>query len=153
MSGPRDMTLPSALNGTNGKTRTIIPTEEQPAKRRAQPGNKHLRDEPDINNANLDVDPWEEYNALKELLTGDVSRDTLAGRTEVNEAQIVVFSQARELARYYGLPILDNLVDHMLRFSISKGRKSRKEFVQSFQMAVQGQEAQPGMLERILGPR
>ena len=92
----------------------------------------------------------EEYNPLEQLLDGDVSRETLATRTELNEEQIYVFSAGRSIADYYGMKGLDDLIDHLLRFNISKGRKSRIEFVKAFQMANNGHDVQGGFLSDVM---
>jgi hypothetical protein len=83
----------------------------------------------------------EEYNSMKELLDGgDPSKPfELDSRTEVNELQILHFARAEAMAEYYGIPILHDFVTNIKRLSISKNRKSRKEFVAAHQSSLYGQ--------------
>lgn len=73
---------------------------------------------------------FDEYNALNELLRPGEGEE-LDARSEVNENQIIQFARARAIADYHGIPALDDFVNDILRLSLSKGRKSRKEFVKA----------------------
>lgn len=78
----------------------------------------------------------EDYNPLQELFRpGDGPRG-IDTRSEVNEIQIIQMARARAVAKHFGIALLDEFVNDILRLSLSKNRKSRKEFVQSFQSAM-----------------
>jgi hypothetical protein len=100
----------------------------------------------------------EEYGmaeALKELLDpgDDKNHRKLDARTELNPRQVVVFSKARALAEYYRIPILDKYVTNIQRMNISKGRKSRKEFVSGLQSSLYGSDEVRASGLRGLGDR
>lgn len=52
----------------------------------------------------------------------------LEAKTDINDAQIMAFSQARAFAKKYKIPLLNELVANISKYSISRGRKGRKEF-------------------------
>ena len=49
-------------------------------------------------------------------------------KTELNDAQIMAFSQARAFANKYKVPLLNEFVKNLSKYSISRNRKGRKEF-------------------------
>lgn len=92
----------------------------------------------------------EDYNPLSELLS--VGKDPLDidARSEVNELQMIHIARARIIAEHFDIPLLKSFVRHILTLSLSKGRKSRKEFVQAFQSANMGEtEATAGILANM----
>ena len=49
-------------------------------------------------------------------------------KTEVNDAQIMAFSKGRAFAKRYKVPLLAEFINNISKYSISKNRKSRKEY-------------------------
>lgn len=116
-------------NGSNGGREQLLPD--------MLGGNRGIRD------MNL-----EEYNALKETLTPGTGKD-LDARTELSADQIAVFAAGRRVASHYGIEELDLLLDDIARLSISKNRKSRKEFVQAITAQAQADERSNGILGKL----
>lgn len=93
------------------------------------------------------LDNWE---PLRELLTVGPNDRDIDARSDVNELQIVQFSRARAIARHFRIQSLNDYVRDMLTLSLSKGRKSRKEFVQAIQHAHMGDgEAAASILSKF----
>jgi hypothetical protein len=129
-------------------TVTVPVTEERPLGRKTllpgvlAKGNRIAQANRSSGNGEKDAaELMEEYNSMKELLDGgDPSKPfELDSRTEVNELQILHFARAEAMAEYYGIPILHDFVTNIKRLSISKNRKSRKEFVAAHQSSLYGQ--------------
>lgn len=92
----------------------------------------------------------DEYNALAELLKVGDNEEDIDARSEVNETQMIHIARARVIANHFDIPKLNDFVRHILTLSLSKGRKSRKEFVQAFQAANMGEtEAQAGIIANM----
>lgn len=83
----------------------------------------------------------QDYDPRQELLQdGDEKkegRSQIDLRSDINDLQVVVFSVARALADDFRIPVLHSLIDNLLRLSVSKGRKSRTEFVNSIKASDQ----------------
>lgn len=56
------------------------------------------------------------------------SFEKLEAKTDLNDSQIMAFSQAMAFADTYKLPLLVTFVENISKYSISRGRKGRKEF-------------------------
>lgn len=92
----------------------------------------------------------EDYNPLTELLSVGKDEADIDARSEVNELQMIHMARARVIASHFDVPRLNDFVRHILTLSLSKNRKSRKEFVQAFQAANMGEaEAQAGIIANM----
>lgn len=80
-----------------------------------------------------------EFNALKELFNPGINSNELDARADVNDLQIIHIARGRAIARHFGIKGLTDFIDDQLRLSLSKNRKSRKEFVSAFQSARMGE--------------
>lgn len=76
-------------------------------------------------------------------------------KTEVNDAQIMAFSQARAFANKYKVPLLAEFVKNISKYSISRNRKGRKEFESiakaNLQMAGAEEREKRSIPDRLLG--
>jgi hypothetical protein len=91
----------------------------------------------------------EDYDGVRELLHPGRNRYELDARTDVNIQQIVAFSQARVIAKRFGIKYLDDYVSSIERLSLSHKRKSRLEHVKALS-GVMNQESQAtGILGRL----
>lgn len=82
----------------------------------------------------------DEYNPLKTLFEGGDKDIDL--RTELNDLQIVQLSRAAVFSDFHKVGMLDKFCQSIMRKSVSKSRKSRKEFVTAFQAANMGEGAE-----------
>ena len=108
--------------------------------------------EEQINN-NAPVNPQVEIfsNITKEIY----STKNLELKTELNDKQIMAFSQARAFAKIYKVPLLATFVRNISLYSISKNRKGRKEFSDiskaNLQMAGADEKEPSSIPARIFG--
>lgn len=76
-------------------------------------------------------------------------------KTELNDAQIMAFSQARAFANKYKVPLLAEFVKNISKYSISRNRKGRKEFESiakaNLQMAGNDEQERRSIPDRLLG--
>ena len=76
-------------------------------------------------------------------------------KTELNDAQIMAFSQARAFANKYKVPLLNEFVKNLSKYSISRNRKGRKEFESiakaNLQMAGNEERESRSIPDRLLG--
>ena len=76
-------------------------------------------------------------------------------KTELNDAQIMAFSQARAFANKYKVPLLAEFVKNLSKYSISRNRKGRKEFESiakaNLQMAGAEEREQRSIPDRLFG--
>jgi len=76
-------------------------------------------------------------------------------KTEVNDAQIMAFSQARAFAKRYKTPLLAEFVNNISKYSISRNRKSRKEYGEvakaNLQMASTEEREARSIPDRLMG--
>ena len=76
-------------------------------------------------------------------------------KTEVNDAQIMAYSQGRAFARYYKVPLLSEFIKNLSMYSISRGRKGRKEYSDvakaNLQMAGMEEREKRSIPDRIFG--
>lgn len=138
-----------------------VPTEEQgkqkipkKEKRKKLPkeGKEGARDAklPPILEAISGVSSEDDYNALAQLLSVGDNESDIDARSEVNELQMIHMARARVVAAHFSIPKLNDLVRHILTLSLSKGRKSRKEFVAAFQAAnMTDNEATAGIIANM----
>lgn len=81
-------------------------------------------------------DAWDEFEPLRELFNDD-GIDT---RTDISDLQVVQIARARAIAEAFDISLLNEFCDNILRLSLSKDRKSRKEFVDAFKHARQEED-------------
>ena len=83
------------------------------------------------------------------------SKTDVEVKTDLTERQIVHFSRGKIYADIYDVPLMSMLVDHLAIYSISKNRKSRKEFTEvakSFNNYGGVDDLEPrGRLDRLFG--
>ena len=83
------------------------------------------------------------------------STKNLELKTELNDAQIMAFSQARAFANKYKVPLLNEFVRNLSKYSISRNRKGRKEFESiakaNLQMAGNEEREQRSIPARLFG--
>jgi len=92
-------------------------------------------------------------NITKEIY----STKNLELKTELNDKQIMAFSQARAFSKRYKVPLLAEFVKNISLYSISKNRKGRKEFSEiskaNLQMAGTEERERMSIPERLFGSR
>lgn len=76
-------------------------------------------------------------------------------KTELNDSQIMAFSQGRAFANRYKVPLLAEFIKNISKYSISKNRKGRKEFSEiskaNLQMASGEERERASIPERLIG--
>lgn len=76
-------------------------------------------------------------------------------KTEVNDPQIMAFSQAKAFAKRYKVPLLAEFVTNISKYSISRNRKSRKEYGDvakaNLQMSGAEERENRSIPDRLLG--
>ena len=76
-------------------------------------------------------------------------------KTELNDPQIMAFSQARAFSKKYKVPLLAEFVTNISKYSISRNRKGRKEFESiakaNLQMAGNEEREKRSIPDRLLG--
>lgn len=94
----------------------------------------------------------DDYNALAELFHDGPGEKSIDLRTDINEAQVIQFARGRAIAAHYGITALSDFINDIARLSVSKNRKSRKEFVSAFQSANMSDAAEAaGVTAGIMG--
>ena len=78
----------------------------------------------------LDNTPNEMIAYLDRITEKVFSKNDIEVKTELNDTQIVKFSRARSYAKVFSVDIINDIIDDICIFSVSKNRKSRKEFTQ-----------------------
>jgi len=79
--------------------------------------------------------------------------DNIEVKTELNSHQINVFTKALTFAKLYNLPIIEDFIDTFNKLSLSKDRKSRKEFTEISKslLASTQQNEETGLLGHLMG--
>lgn len=83
---------------------------------------------------------------LNEITNKVYSTDDVEVKTELNDKQIISFSRANTYANIFNIPVVKELLKDICVYSISKNRKSRKEFTQLAQGLggfISNMEAEP----------
>jgi len=75
----------------------------------------------------------------------------IEAKTEVKADQVMIVARMKVLGSHlknkYGIDIVNDLIDNFLKLQISKDRKSREEFVSSFQS--KNDERAGGLLDKF----
>ena len=92
---------------------------------------------------------------FKSIVDEIYSKKNIELKTELNDRQVMVFSQAKSFARRYKIPLLKELVKNYSEYAISKNRKGRNEFREIAkamnQMAANDEMIQKSIPDRLLG--
>lgn len=74
-------------------------------------------------------------------------------KTDLNEKQIVAFSRATVFANKYHRTLLKGLIKNVSEYSISKGRKGRKEFenIAKANLGLSKEDDAPSIPRRLFG--
>lgn len=153
---PTDFEPPVPMNAENPvepKKKNTTRKKKEVAKTLPEAGKEGGRNQslpPLLESLSSSMTTEEEFNALAELLrVGDNDQD-IDARSEVNELQMIHMARARIIASHFNIPRLHDFVRHILTLSLSKGRKSRKEFVAAFQAAhMTDNEATAGIIANM----
>lgn len=101
------------------------------------------------------MQPNPNVEIFKSITKEIYSTKNLELKTELNDNQIMAFSQARAFSKKYGVPLLAEFVKNISKYSISKGRKGRKEFESiskaNLQMLSGDERENPSIPDRLLG--
>lgn len=96
----------------------------------------------------------EKLEMLNELVKQNYSKENIEVKTDINDKQIRAFGVARLFADKYKNILVFNLVEQFMTLSISKDRKSRKEY-QEIAKSMLGSQTEidnrPSMKERLFG--
>ena len=103
-----------------------------------------------------DVEPSERLEMLNAFARENYSKKDIQLKTDLNIPQITCYSKAILFADRYKNPILPKLIKNLMELSVSKGRASRKEFVNITSAMVAGatmnpEPQKPTMSERLFG--
>lgn len=129
----RPSSIPSILGGKKNNPDSDLPEE----------GKRH-HSEADNTAVTL-----EEWDGIREILQPGRTRHELDARTDLSDTEIVTYSRARLFAQRYGCVMLDDLVDNLMRMSLSHKRKSRKELVHALAGVREKENQGMGILERL----
>ena len=101
------------------------------------------------------IQPNPTVEIFKSITKEIYSTKNLELKTELNDRQIMAFSQARAFAKMYGVPLLAEFVKNISKYSKSKNRKGRKEFTDiskaNLQMAAVEERERASIPDRLLG--
>lgn len=83
------------------------------------------------------------------------SKKSIELKTDLNDRQVVAFARANLFARKYRMPLLKGLVREISLYSVSKGRKGRKEFenIAKANLGMNMEEERKSIPDRLLGRR
>lgn len=98
-----------------------------------------------------DENPRDEL--LLKIIDEVYSTENIEVKTELNEAQITTFTRAKLYHKKFGSKLILELVNELAIYSVSNGRKGRKEFTE-ISKALNSREAEetdPRIRERLLG--
>lgn len=81
------------------------------------------------------------------------NKEDIELKTDLNDRQIVAMSSAKVFAKKYNMNLLDELVDHISLYSVSRGRKGRKEFenIAKANLGMRQEESSPSIPGRLFG--
>lgn len=71
-------------------------------------------------------------NELQELF----SDDNIEKKADINARQVMALARAKTFADRYNNQILNDFINNYIVYSVSKDRKGRKEFVESFKAKI-----------------
>ena len=83
------------------------------------------------------------------------STENIELKTELTDRQIIAFSRAKVFANRYGCSLLNELVDNLSIYSVSRGRKGRKEFenIAKANLGMSQEDEARSIPDRLLGRR
>lgn len=83
------------------------------------------------------------------------SKEDIEVKTELNDRQIVAFSRGMIFAKKYNMNLLEGLINQISIYSISKGRKGRKEFenVAKANLGMHNEESTRNIPGRLFGTK
>ena len=83
------------------------------------------------------------------------STDKIELKTDLNDRQILAFSSATVFANKYDRPLLKSVVRQLSLYSVSRGRKGRKEFenIAKANLGMSTEEEARSIPDRLLGRR
>lgn len=81
----------------------------------------------------------EDFSSVREMMSPGKTSGELDVRSDINDLQMIQMARARFIADDWGVPALHAFVDNLLRLSVSKQRKGRKEVVEMHRSALYGQ--------------
>lgn len=87
---------------------------------------------------------------IRMLLDSLMNNEGLEKKADINKKQIITLTKGKLFAAKYNIPIVDDLVDKLLEFSISSGRAGRKELIE-LGKSYADTEDQAGLLKRMSG--
>lgn len=81
------------------------------------------------------------------------SKKSIQLKTDLNDRQILAFSSASVFARKYKRPLLASLVRELSIYSVSRGRKGRKEFenIAKANLGMSIEDDRRSIPDRLLG--
>ncbi len=150
---PRDIPVPDLLgNGHHQEPEEEAPEEETPWEEEATGRKEVIPPVLAPSGMGQSGQFLDDYNALGELFSDGGQEKSIDLRTDINEAQVIQFARGRAIAEHYRISALGSFINDIARLSISKGRKSRKEFVNAFQSANMSDAAEAaGVTAGIMG--
>jgi len=83
------------------------------------------------------------------------SKKSIQLKTDLNDKQILAFASASVFARKYKRPLLASLVRDISIYSVSRGRKGRKEFenIAKANLGMSSEAESQSIPDRLLGRR
>jgi len=83
------------------------------------------------------------------------SKKSIQLKTDLNDRQILAFSSAAVFARKYKRPLLKSLVRELSIYSVSRGRKGRKEFenIAKANLGMSMEDESRSIPDRLMGRR
>lgn len=101
----------------------------------------------------IDNQPSEKDMWMAEVSKQIFSKDDIEVKTDINTAQINALTKGKLFAKTFNCSIMDDLCEQIMLLSVSKDRRSRKEFteISKNQMFDNNQIQQPSISQRLLG--
>ena len=90
---------------------------------------------------------------LLKIIEEVFSKKDIEVKTDINDPQVIAFSKGKLYANRYNSEIVKEFVDLLSVYSVSKGRKSRKEFkeISVALNSMTSAEEEPRIRDRLLG--
>lgn len=89
-----------------------------------------------------------------EKVTNEIfSKKSIQLKTDLNDRQVLAFSRASVFARKYKRPLLKQLIKELSLYSVSRGRKGRKEFenIAKANLGMANDDERRSIPDRLLG--
>ena len=102
---------------------------------------------------NTNPDDKTKDELLLKIIDEVFSKEDIEVKTDLNNQQIVAFSKGKLYSDRFKSPLIGKLVDHLAIYSVSKDRKSRKEFTEISKAlnSMTNDEENPRIRDRLLG--